>query len=365
MPALAQTAPSYSGATATQCIPFANPQTVSFTYAPRLNFSIAGSSTIQSVQMDTGSVGIAMSYDQIPNYDQLKTQPGAVAGTQYLSSSKVLWTGTWVPMTVTLYDRNNTPVATSSVPVLGVETSGKCASYQTDGQICPSLASAAGSGILYMGVGFGQEADYQPQGTPDKNVLLNLTSINGQTIAPGSLNKGYVIGRQGIQVGLTGQNTDGFQFAKLQPYAQYPGDWMPPTGCIVVNPDVNGPNCTNATVLVDTGIPQSYMTVPPGIQFSTMQQADASEPTKQIGVLATGTKVAVSIPGLPNPIATDAFTIGGGTPVEPVQVIPWSTSERPPFINTGRHFLRQYQFLYDATQGYVGMKVQPNACGEP
>jgi len=51
-------------------------------------------------------------------------------------------------------------------------------------------------------------------------------------------------------------------------------------------------------------------------------------------------------------------------------VIPSSTEPPPPapkkapFINTGRHFLRQYQFLYDAKQGYVGMKDQPNPCGE-
>ena len=60
-PALAQTLPTYGGANVTQCIPFANFQQVSFTDPPKLNFSIAGDSTIHTVTMDTGSVGVAIS----------------------------------------------------------------------------------------------------------------------------------------------------------------------------------------------------------------------------------------------------------------------------------------------------------------
>lgn len=366
-PVLAQTAPSYAGASATQCIPFANFQPVSFTDAPRLNISVAGGA-INAVQMDTGSVGVAMSYDQLPGYAKLKAQPGAKPGTQFLSSSKELWSGTWVPTTVTLYDRGGLPVATASVPVLGVENAGKCASYEKDQTVCAGMPSAAGSGILYMGVGFGQEADFQPQGTPDKNVLLNLTSIAGQPVAANSLNKGYVIGRQGIQVGLTAANTQDFRFAKLTPYAAYPGDWMPPAGCIAVwdpnMPTSGAPVCTPATVLVDTGIAQSYMTLPTAIPFSTQQRPNPSEAGKMIGAVADGVSIAVNIPGLSDPIATDAFTVGGGSPIEPQIVIPWSTDTRAPFINTGRHFLRQFQFLYDAQQGFIGLKNQPNPCGE-
>lgn len=372
-PALAQGLPDYGGASVTQCIPFANFQPVSFTDPPKLNFSIAGDNTIHTVTMDTGSVGVAMSATNIPNYETLKSAPGAKPGTQFLSSSKVLWVGTWVPMTVTLYDRANNPVATSEVLILGVEKSGTCDSYQSDQQICSNLP-APEKPVLYMGVGFGQEADFQPQGTPDKNVLLNLRSMNGQPIVDGTFNKGYIIGRQGIQVGLTAANTSGFRFAQLAPYPQYPGDWMMPQGCITVNPEVNrnadGPVCTMANILVDTGIPQSYMTLPPSIQFGKVQQADLSEPTKMVWVLAPNTSVAVQIPNAGNPIATDAFIVGAGAPNEPAQVIPSSTEPPPPapkkapFINTGRHFLRQYQFLYDAKQGYVGMKDQPNPCGE-
>lgn len=89
-PALAQSLPNYDGASVTQCIPFANFQPVSFTDPPQLRFGIAGSGTIHTVTMDTGSVGVAMSATNIPDYDRLKTASGAKPGTQFLSSSKVL-----------------------------------------------------------------------------------------------------------------------------------------------------------------------------------------------------------------------------------------------------------------------------------
>lgn len=357
-------APVYDGATATQCIPFANHQAVSFTDAPRLNVSVGPVRGYTSVQMDTGSVGVALSAGKIPDFQALKARTDSKPGTQYLSSSKILWVGTWVHTTVTLHDRAGAPVAVAYVPVLGVERAGFCPGYQQDGTICPDLAPATDGRIFYMGVGFGQEADFQPQGTPDKNVLLNLVRLNGQPVTDGTLNPGYIIGRQGVQVGLTAANTAGFAFAKLDPYTQYPGDWLPPKGCLVVNPSGNGSTCMAANVLVDTGIPQSYMTVPPGTKLTTVQAPDASEPKRRIGVLADGNSVSVSFPAFPPFIAADAFAVGGGSPVEPVQVIPNVTDKHPPFINTGRHFLRKYQFLYDARQGYLGIKEQPNPCGE-
>lgn len=75
-PALSQGLPDYGGASVTQCIPFANFQPVSFTDPPKLNFSIAGDNTIQTVTMDTGSVGVAMSATYIPNFEALKSAPG-------------------------------------------------------------------------------------------------------------------------------------------------------------------------------------------------------------------------------------------------------------------------------------------------
>lgn len=357
LPAASQGAPDYSAFSASVCIPFANPQSLPFTEAPKLRFSVSGGS-VKTVTMDTGSVGIALAYDQIPNYQNLKTSPGAKPGYQFLSSSKILWKGTWVRTAVTFYD-GSTPVATSLVPVLGVEQEVVCQNY-SGGGTCGNipLQSAKGREIAYMGVGFGREEDHQPQGTPDKNPLLNLNTIAGRSVA-GVLNKGYIIGSTGVTVGLTPANTRGFGFIQLTPSVQYSGDWMPASMCV----QINGSPCFPGSVLVDTGIPQSYVTVPSSAQLNTVQVQDPSDRSKTVGVLASGTTMAVNLPGLPNPVAVDSFTVGQRTPVEPLLVIPFRSNTRSPFVNTGRHLLRQFQFLYDARNGYVGLKPQADGCG--
>lgn len=358
IPVAAQVAPDYSGFSASQFIPYANQQSLPFTDTPMLSFSVEGGE-VRTVKMDTGSVGIVMSYDQINNYQQLKINPAAKPGYQFLSSSKILWKGTWVPATVTFYS-GSTEVATATVPVLGVEQQGVCPGYKGDGDCPPpaQMLSAAGKGILYMGVGFGQEADYQPQGTPDKNPLLNLTSLAGQPVAAGTFNPGYIVGSTGVTVGLTPANTTGFGFIKLTPYAQFPGDWMPAGMCV----QINGSNCFCGTVLVDTGIAQSYITVPSSVKYQTVKQKDVST-SQYIQVLAPGTTVVVNLPGLPTPVTVDSFTVGQNEPQEPLQVIPWPSDVKQPFVNTGRHFLRKYQFLYDAGNGYVGLKLQADGNG--
>jgi len=72
------------------------------------------------------------------------------------------------------------------------------------------------TGIAYMGVGFGREHDGQPQGTPDKNPLLNLTAIDGTPIQPGTYRAGYVVTPSGVHVGLSAANSHDFALGKLQ-----------------------------------------------------------------------------------------------------------------------------------------------------
>jgi hypothetical protein len=358
----AQGTPDYSRSRASVCLPFANPpQDQAFTEPPKLRFSVNGG-RVKMVAIDTGSVGIAMAFDQIPNFHKLKAHRSARPGFQFLSSSNLLWKGTWVPATVTFYGSDgSTPVATAAVPVLGVEQEVVCQDYQGDGT-CGNipLRSARGREIAYMGVGFGREEDHQPQGTPDKNPLLHLTTIAGRKVAARKLNQGYIIGSTGVTVGLTRENTRNFRFIKLTPSAKDPGDWMAARMCVKLNDS----RCFPGTVLVDTGIPQSYITVPTAADFRTVEARDASEPSRQIEVLAPGTRVEVNLPGLPDPVALDRYTVGRKTPEEPLQVIPWKSDTRPTFVNTGRHFLRKYQFLYDARNGYIGLKPQAGGCAE-
>lgn len=354
-PLAAQKTPDYSGFSASRCIPFANShQAKPFTEAPQLRISVAGS-RVKTVTMDTGSVGIALAYDQIPNFQKLKSDPAARPGHQFLSSRKVLWKGTWVPVTVSFYT-GSTAVATARVPVLGVERWVVCKDYRGNGTCGKTkLRTAAGRNISYLGVGFGQERDYQPQGTPDKNPLLNLIAIGEKPVAVGAMNQGYIIGTTGVTVGLTPANTSGFDFIKLSPDTQRRGDWMAASMCVKVNDS----QCFSGTVLVDTGIPHSYITVPLAARFATSKTA------RGIGVLAPGSKMAVYLPGMTDSVAVSSFQLDSNVPAEPLYVIPWRSDKMPTFVNTGRHFLRAYQFLYDARNGYVGFMKQVGGCGGP
>jgi hypothetical protein len=392
--ALAQGAPSYSGFTLSQCIPFAAPTTgaadgapkpAPFTLAPTLKFRVEGSKTTHKVQMDTGSVGLVMSSGLIPNFATLAKQPSAAPGWQFLSSSKILWSGTWVKRSITLLGEGEVPVAIAEVPVLGVQQQTTCPQYKAaDQNTCPPppdnsqqapgegvVKDASQLGIVYMGVGFGQEADFQPQGTPDKNVLLNLKSLGGQPVGSKSFNRGYIIGTRGVTVGLTHANTTGFKFIKLDRYCDpsvqkagslcppaLAADWQSPSMCV----SVNGQKCVNGRLLVDTGIPQSYLDIPKRVTYQTAPSENAS--TKQAAaILANTTQITIKLPEDIQPIVTTGFTIGNKEAIEPLQVIPWSWEQPYAFLNTGRHFLRAWQFLYDADHGYVGLKPAADTCG--
>ncbi|EPX58030.1 hypothetical protein D187_004319 [Cystobacter fuscus DSM 2262] len=58
------------------------------------------------------------------------------------------------------------------------------------------------------------------------------------------------------------------------------------------------------------------------------------------------------------PIASYTFTVGNTpppNPLQPAQVIT-STKGKSAFVNTGRHFLRGFDVLYDADGGFFGLK---------
>ena len=108
-----------------------------------------------------------------------------------------------------------------------------------------------------MGVGFGRQADGQPQGTPDKNALLNIQSINGRPV-DFEFCPGYIISaakENGIYVGINKTNADSFQFhrTKLREgpnHASDNRDWA----AVPMSLSVNGSPYVAGTALIDTGV---------------------------------------------------------------------------------------------------------------
>ena len=86
------------------------------TRPPRLRISFGGRS--YAVVMDTGSTGIVVSADKIPNIDRLQSLG---AGRLTYSSSGRIMIGRWVMTRVTIMGRDGTSIAAAPIPVLAVD----------------------------------------------------------------------------------------------------------------------------------------------------------------------------------------------------------------------------------------------------
>jgi hypothetical protein len=349
-------APDYARYTTTRLLPYENVKSnvPPFTESLKFQFSVDGKA--YHVTMDTGTTGIMLSAKGLPNYS-----PEAAAqhpkGWEFLSSSKILWVGHWIPKEVTFTDAQGSSV-TAKVPVLAIEQEVVCPNYKKDDEAtCPGKTlKPASSQIAYMGVGFGREHDGQPQGTPDKNPFLNISRLNGEPVKPETLRSGYIITAEGVHVGLTAANTGGFAFTQLGDtrYSADPRDWPEASICVAVGTS----DCVPGAVLVDTGIPQMYLTVTSQVSVQTNPKPDLSVKGKNVPVLADGSQVTVRFPDNNAPVAFYTFTVGDTTqanPMAPAQVIT-STNGKTAFVNTGRHFLRDFNVLYDAEGGLFGLK---------
>ncbi|MBS7542080.1 hypothetical protein KHC19_02960 [Ancylobacter oerskovii] len=188
--------------------------------------------------------------------------------------------------------------------------------------------------IAMVGVGFAREADRQSQGTPDRNPLLRVAGGEGPR------RRGYILSPEGVHVGLTAGNTRGdFRALKLD-RRDDGADWKATPACLALN---GAAPAACGTMLVDTGVPAMFMTVPPA-------QAAGAE-----GTLPAGTEVAIRAGTAQDGFELYRFTVGGDSPLAP-EAIHLRVSPERVFVNTGFHLLNGYDVLYDADGGYVGFR---------
>jgi len=314
------------------------------------------------VTMDTGSIGIVAGINYFTPPQMGRLDPSFVApGIETLTSSGFIITGDWYKATVNLYQDKNI-VASSTVPVMAV-TNVSCA---PDSRICDPNSLPDPAEEVYFGVGFGGGAG-SPQGTPDKNAFLNVTSVPG-------ISSGYVLSTQGAQIGLNATNTQGFALIKLQPrLAPDISQWQAPPASPNVLTDwqrtpatitVNGVSASGS-ILFDTGVITGFLTPPVGVtvQVGTGPGgAECNTPTQTCAV--TGTGVQVSLTTLANPVASLKYTVGpnngaqSGNPVSPYALA--VVNDGTPFLNTTVAFLQAFDYLYDAANGFVGLKATGN-----
>ena len=213
----------------------------------------------------------------------------------------------------------------------------------------PVLVDTDASPAYMMGVGFdiglGKELTAQKYSTAN-NAFLNLDGMKD-----GTMTAGYVINTTGIHLGLSQADVgSGWAFQKLQPStnaepAGSPSDWQPAT----VSGSVNGVAVAPGALLVDTGLANSYV-----------ETTDAlSEPT-------SGTPVTLNLLGTDGAVSY-SYTLDGDSSQAPSRgsvspaLLTRASDAGGTFVNTGGHFLSGFNYLYDATNGYVG--VQTNGAG--
>lgn len=307
--------------------------------------------------MDTGSTGVVISAIDIPSFNASEAS-SYPEGWEYLSSSKRLYNGHWIPQNIYFnLDNSEHEIIQARVPVLCVTTVTICngtTKYNStrDEGSCPTdpdgylpPITEFPSGIRILGVGFDRQGDGMPQGTPDKNPFLNIVSIDQQPVQE-YFRPGYIITAAGVTIGLTERNMRGMKYIQLpminSTTPRNPFDWGAIPACISVDGEV----CSMGTALLDTGLNNSYITVPFNVSFTVVPNTT---------LLADGERVNIGF-GVPV-VGTDEFVVGKGIEkgVTPTKVSMTQSDSRV-FVNTGRHVYRRWEVAFDAVAGRVGFR---------
>ncbi|HUA36517.1 MAG TPA: hypothetical protein VMA09_23125 [Candidatus Binataceae bacterium] len=294
--------------------------------------------------VDTGSLGTLVPQDQVPSANPspgegMVVGPGGPGIRYYDSNGGTCYQGQYwlAPMTFGLAskgDKMTSQVSTHPIRILVVPDSHP---------------------LNYMGVGFDRNAtttgDYFD--SPADNAFLNLTNTkNGSDISPG-----YNITPTQIRLGITSDS--GFDTDALTPNQCVGGDYVTAPGCISF-PALAPGGVFCGTVLMDTGI---------GDMFINIGSSSWPKGYCQGGLVPDDTQVQINSGTDTSSPACYSYAVNNSnpspapTPVTPApsisNCIENHQDETSMFVNTGRHPLSWFTYLFDATCGQVGF--MPNA----
>lgn len=201
--------------------------------------------------------------------------------------------------------------------------------------------------ISITGVGYGRHSSEQPDALLNKNALANIAAINGVPVGS-DFHPGYVLTRNGVEIGLTHSNTAEFRKTKLR--ANFSTGSQPEWNAVNVTIRVNGTQWNHGTGLFDTGIDDSY------IKLTQKSMNESGMPDG--GTLGNGSIVELAVGHLDHPIGFYNVTVGTHDAdaataynLEHVPALPHQS-----FMNTGRHFYRKFDAMLDIQDGYFGLR---------
>ncbi|KAF2012837.1 hypothetical protein BU24DRAFT_425444 [Aaosphaeria arxii CBS 175.79] len=323
------------------------------------------------IAIDTGSTGLLLGAPLLPDIDPSAGTPAH----SYLSSSRILYTGRLVEIPIKFHGRAGA-TAVARVPVLVVDESVVCPWYDPERHTfaCPYNPNEPRpvprdlSKIAYMGVGFGRNGpkEGKPIALPSLNPFINVVEVNGENVA-GVVRQGYTMSTEGVQLGLTAENTRGFVWKDLEPgftHDKDRRDWAMVGMCFSL--DDRGRHCGPA--LIDTGVAQMYLRTGGGpdgdIPTVTIPNPNPNGYAEFVQRVKPGTKITVEFPREDQggddeelePVEEYSFRVGeGATLMEPAYVVP-AKRMSPAFVNTGRNFLYGCSVAFDAEGGRFGFR---------
>ena len=379
MPAHAQTWSSYSGYTQSYTLPYASGGS-----APdgAISVDVSVGSYSGPVRLDTGSRGLWMNAKYAPpNYKS------GTPGYLFYWSSGHANIGYWYPAKVTLTNAvaqgGAAPTATATVPVLFVDRVQCLAGSWPNACPSPGKPQPVGDGAIgMMGIGFDRTGHGTGYGNSTPNPTGPGTSDNLQILDPflnlsdmqaGTMRAGYILSRNGITLGLTTENTASganggaspYAYAKLLPTGRppvkgAPADWRVMAGSVVLG----GRTYESAQAVVDVGIPNALLAtsdnaaLPGQIAKGKLSYLSSASGKMQINLLGLPGMVGYSF-SVPNPGKMPSSN-PGVTPtniaVSEAQEVWWTGESPDTLINTGIYALNAFNYLYDATDGYIGLQ---------
>lgn len=328
----------------------------------------AGDDVLIDMPVDTGSTGLLIGAPLLPGIDPNAGTPGR----QYLSSSNIVYVGRYLDLNITFHGAKGVS-ADTRVPVLLVDKSWVCPWYDPlkHGYECPLGPDGQKpmerdvSGITYMGVGFGRNKKAEGQRTTTSwgNPFLNILAINGESVRPNEMKAGYVVSTRGIQLGLTEDNTRRFDFMQLERgvlHRRDPRDWAMPR----MQFQVNGRKSMAGYALIDTGIPQMYIRAEDNMPIPEVVVRNPKGGASMVHRVKNGTKIAIDFGAMVGGNVSEAkasysFEVGMTSPMAPAYAAP-GRQEPPPYVNTGRNFLKGYSIAFDAIDGRLGFQPVPS-----
>jgi|SRR5208282_1204620 len=330
-----------SGTVAGDCSNLTQPNGIQISAAIGPVPSGAPTSSFQQYTVDTGSLGLLVPQNQVPAANPVpgETQiigPGGPGLKFYDSNGGTCYQGQYWLAPVTFGLSSNGGTMTNTVTTHPVRI----------------LVVPDKHPLNYLGVGYDRNTtssgDYFD--SPADNAFLNLTdAASGADISPG-----YTITPTLITLGVT--SSAGFNTTPLQANQCVAGDYLTGAGCFsfpALSPE-EGSFC--GTMLMDTGIGDMYLNLYAPLWPS--RYCDG-------GLVPNGTLVQInSGASTTSPPMCYRYTVDNDDPTPvptPITPAPSITNciENPTdttikFINTGRHPLAWFNYLYDATCGQVG-----------